>query len=654
MFRLNLFLCILLLSATLLYSQAERKTYIYGGDSNYPPYEYLNDEGVPDGFNIAVISAIAEELNFNVKFRLDNWSVIRKELEQTSNIDISDMFYSDMRDSLVDFSIPFTIAYDEIFVRKGVSNINSLDDLKGKSVIVQNMSFVYDKLIDLYPESKLIKVENEPEALILLSNGIGDCAVLSQTVSRNIFKLNEYNNIIRVGAPIFPKEYAFVVKEGNSELLRILNKGLVKLKDTRKLEEIEDKWFGQKEEAFESINSILHYISYLLIVLIIIIGVIFIWNRALQRQVRLKTEKLIDTHKKLIDTLENMDEGFYWLTNDWVFTNVNHQAALLFGGDIESIEGKNIWETFPYLKNHLFTDFKNAVETKKTIRLEFFKEELNQWLEIRGIPSKKGLAVFIKDITHVKDHFRELTIAKEKAEKSDKLKSEFLAQISHEIRTPVNNILNYTGLLIENCSADEPGEKEDSDYIYESISASSKRIMRTIDLLINMSEIQLGSYDTIIKTINLGKEVIEPLLKEYRNNAVKKDIELNYINKTNGTAVKGDLFSITQILSNLIDNSIKYTLKGSVVIEADKNETGKIIITVKDTGIGISKEFLPHIFEPFRQEEQGYTRSFDGNGIGMALVKKYCELNDIDIKVSSIKKEGTIFKLTFNLSNILN
>jgi signal transduction histidine kinase len=111
--------------------------------------------------------------------------------------------------------------------------------------------------------------------------------------------------------------------------------------------------------------------------------------------------------------------------------------------------------------------------------------------------------------------------------------------------------------------------------------------------------------------------------------------------------VLSDEYSITQIFANLIDNAIKYTKKGKVEILLEKNKTGNITVEVKDTGIGINKEFLPRIFEPFTQEEQGYTRSFEGNGLGLALVKRYCELNNIIIEVDSVKNEGSTFRIIF-------
>ena len=114
-----------------------------------------------------------------------------------------------------------------------------------------------------------------------------------------------------------------------------------------------------------------------------------------------------------------------------------------------------------------------------------------------------------------------------------------------------------------------------------------------------------------------------------------------------GTKILADEYSIMQIFANLIDNAIKYTKKGKVEILLTKNKSGNVMVEVKDTGIGMSKEFLPKIFEPFVQEEQGYSRSYEGNGLGLALTKRYCEINNAVIEVESEKNVGSTFRVIF-------
>jgi signal transduction histidine kinase len=110
----------------------------------------------------------------------------------------------------------------------------------------------------------------------------------------------------------------------------------------------------------------------------------------------------------------------------------------------------------------------------------------------------------------------------------------------------------------------------------------------------------------------------------------------------------GDEYSIEQIFRNLLENAIKYTNDGKIAVTIYDTSDNKIALDIKDTGIGISEDFLPKMFENFTQEQQGYTRKYDGNGLGLSLVKGYCELNDIEINVESIKGKGSCFTLLFN------
>ncbi|MCF6270733.1 MAG: PAS domain S-box protein [Melioribacteraceae bacterium] len=246
-----------------------------------------------------------------------------------------------------------------------------------------------------------------------------------------------------------------------------------------------------------------------------------------------------------------------------------------------------------------------------------------------------------EDITEKKKMIEELIASKEKAEVSEKIKTEFLAQMSHEIRSPLNVILSFVGLLKEDLAEIATEEMMQS---FESIDSASTRITRTIDLILNMTDLQLGSYESTIEEIDVI-ETLDRIKSEYNHSAIIKGLELRQSIQFNRKKISSDKYALVQIISNLVDNAIKYSDSGFIEIFADNNEKRDLVIKVKDTGIGISKEFLPEIFNSFSQEEQGYTRSYDGNGLGMALVKKYCDIISADISVKSKKGKGTTFTL---------
>lgn len=256
----------------------------------------------------------------------------------------------------------------------------------------------------------------------------------------------------------------------------------------------------------------------------------------------------------------------------------------------------------------------------------------------KTLESERGI---IKELQSKSD---ELIIAKRNAEKADSLKSEFLAQMSHEIRTPINTILSFSYLIKEDI---KENRLENIDGYFASIERGSERVIRTIDLILNLSEFQSGTYEPKIEKIDLQKDIFAGLYSEFFVKAQKQKLQLVLKSDSNKNYyVNADLYTTTQMFANLIDNAIKYTLEGEVKICLSENDK-KVIVDIIDSGIGMSKEFQENLFEPFTQEESGYTRKFEGTGLGLALVKKYCEVNEAQISVESIKGKGTIFSVSF-------
>ena len=303
-------------------------------------------------------------------------------------------------------------------------------------------------------------------------------------------------------------------------------------------------------------------------------------------------------------------------------------------------EGTGRLKHFGTMKN--ITNRKRAeallIENKENLELLVVErtkklEELNEQLQ--------------NEIQKLKETEEQLIIQKEKAEESDKLKSEFLAQVSHEIRTPLNNILSFASLIQSEAKGKIEDDLLEGFYV---VNHAGARIIRTVDLILNMSELQTKSYKPNMTEIDLITDIIMPLLAESKLYADSKGLtlDLQVDDSTKEVIIVSDRYSVGQIFSNLIDNAIKYTEKGGVIVEVNPRSDGSVRVNVSDTGIGISQEYLSELFTPFSQEEQGYTRKYEGNGLGLALVKKYCEINNADIKVESQKGKGTTFTVIFN------
>jgi PAS domain S-box-containing protein len=376
------------------------------------------------------------------------------------------------------------------------------------------------------------------------------------------------------------------------------------------------------------------------------------------------------TEKKKIETelSENLERykqlfnispaGILLLDNEGYIINANDSFCKMMGYALDEILGKSV---------EIFIPQENKSSSRENIRRlirgeKFFhsvrsirKDGTFRYMELNEtrIPlgkGKMGILSISNDITERYEYEKKLIEAKDKAEQSDRLKTEFLAQMSHEIRTPINIILSYISLLESEFmeSTDEQIlTKEELTMNFDIIKRAGERIIRTIELLLNMSEIQTGNYNITLENIDIIF-ILENLISEHLRNAKEKGLELKFESDLNQMTVKADEYSVNQIFDNLINNAVKYTKEGEVKVKVDSFQNGQVVVDVSDTGIGISEEFLPNLFQPFIQEEQGYTRKYEGNGLGLALVKRYCDMNNAEIKVYSRKGEGTTFRVIFS------
>jgi PAS domain S-box-containing protein len=296
----------------------------------------------------------------------------------------------------------------------------------------------------------------------------------------------------------------------------------------------------------------------------------------------------------------------------------------------------NMWKTITSGKI-----WKGEIQNRKKSGEPYFEEMSitplkNEHNEIVNYISIK------EDITERKKSEIELKKAKDDAEKSDKLKSEFLAQMSHEIRTPINIISNFMQIYEDELKDKLTPELRNS---ISSVKSQSLRIITTIDSIINMAQLKTGTFNPKLQTLNLYSDVLKPSLDQWQSFANEKKLVFNSYGEPEDIFIKADLYSFTHALNHIVDNAIKYTDAGKVELEI-KSVNDIILISISDTGNGISEEYLPHIFEPFSQEQQGYNRKYEGNGLGMALVKQYCQLNNVSISIESKKDKGTKVELS--------
>ena len=381
----------------------------------------------------------------------------------------------------------------------------------------------------------------------------------------------------------------------------------------------------------------------------------FLAFRPLISQINQKVKaqrSLIVNERKFKNLVETMNEAVVIQNNEGVITFVNNRFSEMLGFESNDLVGHKLID---------FLDEEN-ITALKNIYSEFpFDKRLSSEMSWRNIKRQElytvvspsavydenlkaaGTLLVVTDITSRKQLELDLINARDKAEEGDKLKSAFLSLISHEIRTPINVIVNFLKLIKEDFHDNLTDELK--DYV-NYIESGSKRLIRTIELILNMAtELTKGS-KPVPERIIISEELLPTVINEFFCAAESKNVKLNYFVDSEAE-IFADKFMLSQILLHLVGNAVKFTTKGEIAITLYK-KNDKQCVDVKDTGIGISQQFQPKMFQIFSQEENGYSRSYEGNGLGLALVKKYCQLNRIDIRVNSKKGEGSAFTLIFN------
>ncbi|GAA3515905.1 hypothetical protein GCM10022393_32370 [Aquimarina addita] len=235
----------------------------------------------------------------------------------------------------------------------------------------------------------------------------------------------------------------------------------------------------------------------------------------------------------------------------------------------------------------------------------------------------------------------ELQIAKEKAEKSSRMKTNFIQNISHEIRTPMNGIIGFSDLL----KTDDITVEEQKEFT-QIIVNSSNELITSVQNILEISGLESKHIKVRIEKTNLNN-LLKELILFYTSKAQKKKLTIHHENDINSqqSLILVDKVKIKSILNNLIDNAIKFTNYGNIIIYS-YIEDEKIIISIKDTGIGIKKDDQHIIFESFSQSEKEISKNFGGLGLGLSISKMNSELINGKISFFSKENKGSQFTLT--------
>jgi PAS domain S-box-containing protein len=335
---------------------------------------------------------------------------------------------------------------------------------------------------------------------------------------------------------------------------------------------------------------------------------------------------------------------------------VNHSFCELF----EKTESELIGESFASLQQFDEESHKIIVNNflltmaKREPRYRFEGEFTlwngkKKWMEVSNsfieVENELLLLSIFREVTDRKKAEADLIDAKEKAEEANRIKSAFLTNMSHELRTPLIGIMGFTEILQEKLS-----ELEDQEMLSK-IMKSSLRLLDTFESIFDLSMLESNKLEHQFKLLSLNKS-IKRVFDEFKLKASEKG--LSYRLYLPATDVHG-LFDETilyKTIRNLVDNAIIYTSKGTVSVKLDVQRSANenfALISINDTGIGIPEASVSFVFDSFRQVSEGFSRGFEGSGLGLTLTKKFVQFLGGSISVESQESVGSTFYVTLPL-----
>ncbi len=628
------------------------------GDYAYPPYEYLDENNQPTGFNVDIIKAVADVLGLEINIQLGQWDEVRKELENRQIDALIGMFETVERQKTADFSVPHFVASYAIFVNRN-SSIQSIDDLYGKVIIVQNSDMGYDFMTQNMIAGRLILCDTPEAVLDSLNRGLGDAAILSRLQGIIIKKEKNYKNLVIAGPPILKRNYCIAVPKGRRDLLALINEGLNEIRSSGQYQEIYSKWFGVYDrEDLKDYSSIVRLILFILLCIIALLVIFVLWIRFLRRLINRRTGELQKSGEQLRVTLASIADAVITTDTEGLITTMNHTASKITGYIESESVGLPLRECYCIYDNstneRIEDPINEVMQTGNQVSLEkpvkLINKNGDQWIiDDSAAPIRTEDGTVIGVVLVFRDMTEELRM-RDKLLQSQKMRAlgELAGGVAHDFNNMLGGIMGSAELLTRYVEKDS----KQADFL-NIIITSSRRAADLTKKLLMFSRHTPSDMKAV--DINLPVKEALDLLEHTADPRIR--IIPNILNTP--IMIKGDASLLQNAFLNLFINAVHAMPEGGCLwIETrfvelttptikglDQSLPPGIFaeVEVRDSGCGIPKELQQRIFEPFfTTKEQGA-----GTGLGLAAVFGTVNQHKGSISVYSEIGRGTVFKLLF-------
>lgn len=337
---------------------------------------------------------------------------------------------------------------------------------------------------------------------------------------------------------------------------------------------------------------------------------------------------------------------------------INEAFSLLWGYHFNELVEYSVFNDNVLKELKVLENIKEIFGTSNSFTINYFEDSLLRSRE-EAIPvlrtnifaitedDEKFVVFYHEDQTEMILAEEEVKKARDASNESDRLKNTFLNVLSHELRTPLNIILGYSSLIKENLG--ERISAEEKIYL-DNLHSGSERLFSTITQMLEFAQIEAGNYTLNIETADLIS-IFNARISEHQKAAKEKNLDIKSVFTHKKIYVDTDVQCVENAINNLLSNAIKFTHQGFVEVEVSIIEEKELAVCkIRDTGIGISTKYLDHLYHPFSQEDLNVGRNYEGNGLGLALAKRYIEKLGGSLLVDSIKGVGSTFTFTLPLS----
>jgi len=609
----------------------QHKIVTVGIDKEWKPFDFLDKYGKHNGLSQEYLSLITQKTGLEFKIvTYPKWSMVVKALKDKDIDMISAITYLKEREDCLDFSRGYLEYGFAIVTHRSQQFFYTLDEFANKKIGVVQGYATEDILLKHYPNMKIHRYINIPDMLKGLDKNEVD-AVFDNSVSLAYYiKSGGYTYFMMSAASDIPKQQVSIgVAKDNKILLSIINKAL------QSITPLEHKNIYEKWVSFDFAKVVDYEILYKVITIfvLLIIGLLY-WNR-----------KIKQAQRQLLQLLEAIPLQIIVTNKYGVIQDLNSKAIESIGKK-EELLGNFI--DIVYADDNIYPDIYqqlldyNLIE-KEMLRYKYKDQTVHDML-VSIVPFKYlNKIYFIHISVDVTQHIQ----YEKQLQEANEIKSRFLANVSHEIRTPINAIIGFSDMLQK--------ELEDLKFVkyINSINNAGKKLLHLVNEILDASKIEANKIEIIKKQTdiyNLISEIEEVFALSVTQKGLKFDIN---IQDKLPSSIIIDEVKVYQVLINLISNALKFTKDGYIKLDVSfkyiKDNTIELVFKVEDSGIGIQADQLEKIFEPFQQQEKQDEKIYGGTGLGLYIVNQYVEMMDGAISVIS-NAQGSTFIVT--LSNV--